>query len=89
MGSPPDRGGDRRAAADLPVRGGGGCEPSPPRLRSLSGVDAVAVAEGSAIVAYNPFTDIGGHWAEEDILKAYHAGLFQGVTETTFVPRGS
>ncbi len=55
---------------------------------AYAGDDAVAVAEGSAIVAYNPFTDIGGHWAAEDILKAYHAGLFQGVTETTFVPQG-
>lgn len=34
----------------------------------------------------NPFTDISGHWGEEEILKAYHAGLFAGVSETEFAP---
>ena len=34
----------------------------------------------------NPFTDIEGHWAEEEILATYYAGLFTGVTETTFAP---
>lgn len=34
----------------------------------------------------NPFVDIEGHWAEEDIKKMYHAGLIQGRTETAFCP---
>lgn len=46
----------------------------------------VEVASAAVTVAANPFTDISGHWAEEDILKAYHAGLFKGMTETTFGP---
>jgi hypothetical protein len=34
----------------------------------------------------NPFVDIEGHWAEEDIKKMYHAGLIKGKTETEFCP---
>lgn len=46
--------------------------------------------EGDAVsLAYNPFQDIENHWAKEEILKAYHEGLFQGVTETKFIPEGN
>lgn len=34
----------------------------------------------------NPFTDITGHWGEDEILKAYHDGLFSGVSATKFAP---
>lgn len=34
----------------------------------------------------NPFTDIYGHWAYDEILSAYHAGLVNGITTTTFGP---
>lgn len=34
----------------------------------------------------NPFTDIDDHWAKDEILKAYHEGLFKGVTATKFAP---
>lgn len=34
----------------------------------------------------NPFTDIDGHWAYDEILSAYHAGLVNGTTTTTFSP---
>lgn len=45
--------------------------------------------EGDAVsLEYNPFQDIENHWAKEEILKAYHGGLFQGVTGTKFVPEG-
>lgn len=54
---------------------------------AYAGDTAVEVAEGSATVVYNPFTDIDGHWAKVDILKAYHAGLFRGATATTFAPQ--
>lgn len=33
-----------------------------------------------------PFVDIDGHWAEDDIVKAYNAGLVKGTTDTTFSP---
>lgn len=39
-------------------------------------------------VLYNPFIDIDDHWAEEDILKAYHAGLVNGTSANTFSPNG-
>ncbi len=46
-------------------------------------------AEGAtAVLAYNPFLDIENHWAKEEILKAYHEGLFQGVSGTKFAPEG-
>lgn len=38
------------------------------------------------IPAECPFVDIGGHWAEADIVKAYFAGLVKGTTDTTFSP---
>lgn len=45
--------------------------------------------EGDTVsLEYNPFQDIENHWAKEEILKAYHGGLFQGVTGTKFVPEG-
>lgn len=34
----------------------------------------------------NPFTDIDKHWAKADILTVAEAGLFNGVTKTTFAP---
>lgn len=37
----------------------------------------------------NPFTDIDGHWAYDEILKAYEAGLVSGTTATTFSPETS
>lgn len=54
---------------------------------AYAGNTAVAVAEGSVTIPYNPFTDIGNHWASTYILKAYHGGLFRGMTETTFGPQ--
>lgn len=33
-----------------------------------------------------PFTDISGHWAEDEILRAVELGLFKGTSETTFSP---
>lgn len=48
---------------------------------------ALTVASASVTVPpYNPFVDIDGHWAEDEILLAYHAGLFKGMTDTEFVP---
>ena len=46
----------------------------------------VAAAELTVEAKTNPFVDIDGHWAEEEILNAYYAGLFTGMTETEFGP---
>lgn len=53
-----------------------------------AGENKLEAAPAVATVTVNPFTDIDGHWAKDDILKAYHAGLFKGMTSTTFVPEG-
>lgn len=37
-------------------------------------------------VVENPFTDIDGHWAKDDILAAYAAGLMQGYGNGIFAP---
>lgn len=55
-------------------------------LEAYASGNKVEIASASAEILANPFTDIDGHWAEEDILKAYHAGLFKGVTDTEFAP---
>lgn len=45
------------------------------------------IADGTVeLLPYNPFVDIDGHWAEDDILAAYHKGLFLGISATEFVP---
>lgn len=36
--------------------------------------------------AENPFTDIDGHWAEDEIIAAYQAGLMNGVGNGQFAP---
>lgn len=51
--------------------------------------EKVAVAPGSATVVCNPFRDIDHHWAKEDILKAYHTGLVNGMTADTFAPEAT
>lgn len=53
-----------------------------------AGDSAVAVSGSSASFALwsNPFTDIDGHWAEDEILTATKCGLFTGITESTFEP---
>src|SRR5699024_3146611 len=33
------------------------------------------------------FTDISGHWAEKYIISVTDAGIFKGMTETTFEPQ--
>ncbi len=49
-------------------------------------VDELTEALGHKCAA---FTDIAGHWAKDFICFATEQGLFQGVTETTFVPDGA
>lgn len=47
------------------------------------------VAPAGTTLVYNPYTDIDGHWAKSETLKATHAGIFQGMTKNTYVPEGS
>ena len=49
-------------------------------------VDELTEALGHKCAA---FTDISGHWAKDFICFATEQGLFQGVTDTTFVPDGA
>lgn len=64
-------------------------------VRVYAGSTAVTVKEasvsqqvGPAAKPECPFVDIDGHWAEEDIKKVYDNGLFNGMTDTEFVPNG-
>lgn len=50
---------------------------------------ALQQAQDELTIVYNPFTDIEKHWAKEEILRAYHAGLFKGTTPTKFAPNES
>lgn len=53
-----------------------------------AGKEAVQARETKAYVAWNPFTDISGHWAEEAIVEGWHRGIVHGVTDTKFQPDG-
>lgn len=64
----------------------GGASFAAETLEAYASGTKVEIASAAAEVLANPFTDISGHWAEDDILKAYNAGLFKGVTETEFAP---
>lgn len=56
---------------------------------AYAGKTVLTVETGTVIAACNPFTDIDNHWAKTHILKAYHAGIFVGTTETTFAPQAN
>lgn len=62
---------------------------------SKGAVSTVTVKSGDKVVVTfqkieetgkHPFTDLIGHWAENDVMKAVEKGLFQGTSETTFSP---
>lgn len=56
-------------------------------VRASAGDVSVNIADGSVtILPYNPFADIEDHWAKDNILLAYHNGLFMGVSATEFAP---
>ncbi|MCL1981725.1 MAG: S-layer homology domain-containing protein, partial [Clostridiales bacterium] len=46
-------------------------------------------AENLTEMAENTFSDLDGHPAADDILKAVHAGIFEGYPDGTFDPNGS
>lgn len=49
----------------------------------------VTVPDTSKPYAEKKFTDIVGHWAEEDIYTCVKKGLFNGVSDTLFDPEGA
>ena len=53
-----------------------------------AGKEPVKALDTKAYVAWNPFTDISGHWAEDAIVEGWHRGLVHGVTDTRFMPDG-
>ena len=51
-----------------------------------AGTEAVEVAGAGTDLSAVPFKDIAGHWAEDEIVRAYHAGLVKGMEEDVFGP---
>lgn len=45
-----------------------------------------AMEGASVTVNVSPFVDISGHWAEDEIIAAYHAGLINGIGGGHFAP---
>ena len=52
---------------------------------SLFGTVCIAQADESL----SGFTDISGHWAEEDIVKMAEKGVIKGISETQFAPEST
>ena len=58
-----------------------------PVIETITSPGNTSTGGGSGTAPSHPFTDIDGHWAEEDIIAAYRAGLFNGTGNgTTFSP---
>lgn len=53
---------------------------------TFSGESGMKEAQIKVLPPPNPFTDLEYQWAKEEILAAYYAGLFKGVSETEFAP---
>lgn len=49
----------------------------------------VTIPDTSKPYSEKKFTDIGGHWAENDIYTCVGNGLFAGVSDTLFDPEGT
>ena len=54
----------------------------------FAGKESLSAKSTKAFIAWNPFTDIEGHWAEDEILEGWHRGIIQGVSDTLFQPDG-
>lgn len=55
-------------------------------LFAVAGGTKLVIEPQPTPVPDNPFADIDGHWAQNEILTAVSAGLFQGTSATTFTP---
>lgn len=51
-----------------------------------SGTPLMVKGASVTLPSSNPFVDIDGHWAKNEILLAYHAGLFNGMSANEFGP---
>ena len=68
------------------------CEDSKVTVNILSESDVYFSSSASVTAGkpVSPFTDVvDGQWWYEDILKAYDRGLVNGMTSTTYEPRGN
>lgn len=54
-----------------------------------AGTEKVAVEGTTIAYAYCPFIDIDEHWAKEEILAAYEAGLVNGIGNRLYDPDGT
>lgn len=54
-----------------------------------AGTEKLELPAASATVSFNPFVDIDNHWAKDEILETYYAGLFKGITKTQFAPENT
>ncbi|MDY3014123.1 MAG: S-layer homology domain-containing protein [Evtepia sp.] len=66
--------------------------------RPAVGITTYSVHSGDQIIFYYtndwttepgvemPFTDLEGHWAKDEVQKAWKMGLMDGVSKTTFAP---
>ena len=52
----------------------------------LLGVILALGAVTSASAAYEDFTDVKGHWAQETLRQAYNDGILQGYDAQTMAP---
>ena len=60
---------------------------SPIAIATVTAPGGSGSGSGSGYAPVHPFTDIAGHWAEQDIIAAYQMGLFNGTgSGTTFSP---
>ena len=57
--------------------------------RLLAVVLAVCLLIGAVGPVYGAFTDISGHWAEKEIKRVVKAGIFNGISDTIFLPNGT
>ena len=57
--------------------------------RLLAVVLAVCLLIGAVGPVYGAFTDISGHWAEKEIKRVVKAGIFNGISDTLFLPNGT
>ncbi len=70
----------------VPSPGGNGSGSSKPGSGSGSGSGSSDDSFLDKYLDANPFTDISGHWAEDEIISAYMAGLVNGLGDGRFGP---
>jgi hypothetical protein len=77
-----------KSAGIIEANAAGNFRPSEPLARSEMAVMLVR-AENLTQAAINNFSDLAGHSAATDILRAVHVGIFTGYEDGTFRPDGN